>query len=263
MGYEHQELHELMAGYALGALEAEERSEVERHLDDGCPACESELRAWTRQLEELAAAAPPVEPSELTRARVLRAVERTAAAERAGRAPLAASLAAAAGLVLLLGWSLWSQAGLRRELARLAAADAAVRSELVLVRSELDQARGELRRAALATRIAASPGMRAVTLLASADLDAASAHTLIDPDRRQAVFYAANVPPAEAGSTYQLWFIADGQPVSGGTFEPDPEGSVALIVDQVADLATIQAWAVTIEPAGGVPQPTGPMVLKS
>jgi hypothetical protein len=36
-----------------------------------------------------------------------------------------------------------------------------------------------------------------------------------------------------------------------------------VLVDRVEGAEGIKAWAVTSEPAGGVPQPTGEMVLKS
>jgi anti-sigma-K factor RskA len=42
----------------------------------------------------------------------------------------------------------------------------------------------------------------------------------------------------------------------------DERGSGSLRVEHVAPAGQIQAWAVTVEPEGGVPQPTGAMVLK-
>ncbi|HEX9942459.1 MAG TPA: anti-sigma factor [Thermoanaerobaculia bacterium] len=52
------------------------------------------------------------------------------------------------------------------------------------------------------------------------------------------------------------------EPVSAGTLSVDPRGTGSLRVERVVDAKDIQAWAVIVEPRGGVPQPTGPMVLK-
>ena len=91
----------------------------------------------------------------------------------------------------------------------------------------------------------------------------ASAQTLVDPVQGRAVFYATNLAPPGEGLTYQLWFIAGGVPVSAGTFGPDASGDAFLIIDEVTSIPDIQTWAVTVEPAGGVPVPTGTMILAS
>lgn len=61
-----------------------------------------------------------------------------------------------------------------------------------------------------------------------------------------------NLPTAPAGQQYQLWAIVDGKPVSAGMFDgnhPDEIQSMAVI-----DKA--QAFAITLEKAGGVDSPT-------
>jgi anti-sigma-K factor RskA len=84
----------------------------------------------------------------------------------------------------------------------------------------------------------------------------------VNPRSREALFYAFGLSPLPQDKTYQLWYIAAGKPVSAGTFAVDPRGTASLRVDRVGDPRSIQAWAVTVEPRGGVPQPTGAMVLK-
>ena len=90
----------------------------------------------------------------------------------------------------------------------------------------------------------------------------AAGHTYVNPQRHDALFYAHDLPALPSGKTYELWYIAGGKPVAAGTFSVDPRGGGSVKVEHVPDVASIQAWAVTIEPAGGVPQPTGAMVLK-
>ncbi|HEY2013872.1 MAG TPA: cupin domain-containing protein [Bryobacteraceae bacterium] len=48
------DLHELAAAYALGALDAGERELFENHLRDGCPLCDGELRALSEITSGLA-----------------------------------------------------------------------------------------------------------------------------------------------------------------------------------------------------------------
>jgi anti-sigma-K factor RskA len=114
-----------------------------------------------------------------------------------------------------------------------------------------------------AGRIVSAPSVSSVLLAGLEATPQAQGSTFVDPSARAAVFYASDLPALSGEQTYQLWFIADGVPVSGGTFDVDAEGRAMVIVDQTAPIEAIQLWAVTIEPAGGVPQPTGEMVLKS
>jgi anti-sigma-K factor RskA len=46
-------------------------------------------------------------------------------------------------------------------------------------------------------------------------------------------------------------------------FKPDPEGRVVHVESESLTLASDAKVAVSVEPSGGVPQPTGPIVLIS
>jgi hypothetical protein len=126
---------------------------------------------------------------------------------------------------------------------------------------DLRSARVESERLATAMAIISAPGMRPVALAALKAPPGAQGYTFVDPAAKRAVFVAANLPPLAPDKIYELWFIADGKPVPAGTFGVDASGrSGTVTVSGVAD--RVQAWAVTVEPRGGVPQPTGTMVLK-
>ncbi|MFY9826233.1 MAG: anti-sigma factor, partial [Thermoanaerobaculia bacterium] len=111
-------------------------------------------------------------------------------------------------------------------------------------------------------QVVAAPGVQSVTLAGMGPAPRAAGHTYVNPLRRDALFYAFDLPALPSDKTYELWYIAGGKPVAAGTFSMDPQGIASVKVESVPDVATIRAWAVTIEPAGGVPQPTGAMVLK-
>ena len=75
------------------------------------------------------------------------------------------------------------------------------------------------------------------------------------------LIFPFNLPPDPEGKDYQLWAIAGGKPVSAGVFSVSAEGSALVPLLQFPTQGSVAAFAVTLEPAGGVPQPSGDMVL--
>lgn len=67
------------------------------------------------------------------------------------------------------------------------------------------------------------------------------------------------LPTAPPGHVYQLWFLVDGELVSGGTFEPDANGRAALTSETMPNPVT--GIAVTLEPDDGDGVPSETMVL--
>lgn len=251
-------IEELLPAYALGALEGEDLRELEEHLKGGCAECRGQIDLWQRDLEGLAVSVPPLEPSATTRARVLRLVGVAPAASRVPRW----LLFAAAALLLLGVWGIAGQLRMGSEVRRLTEERERLESRVAVLGREVDQARAEARRAAQALQVLAAPGVQSVVLAGLGPTPGAAGHTYVNPQTHDALFYAFNLPPLERDRTYQLWCIAGDKPVSAGTFAVDSRGTGSLRVDRVPDANDIQAWAVTIEPPGGVPQPTGEMVLK-
>ena len=73
---------------------------------------------------------------------------------------------------------------------------------------------------------------------------------------RGVVFIAASLPRLEAGKTFQMWVIpAGGKPVSAGTFQSETDSSAVYVWPGPVEKGAA-AVAVTVEPAGGSPQPT-------
>jgi len=87
---------------------------------------------------------------------------------------------------------------------------------------------------------------------------------LWDPARKVAVLQVY-LPPEVDDKDYQLWVIRDGKPVDAGVFQVKASGQNGMLykIDRLVetDKAHINAFAVTLEPKGGVPQPTGKMYL--
>jgi hypothetical protein len=74
-------------------------------------------------------------------------------------------------------------------------------------------------------------------------------------------FIAHNMPALGAGRTYQLWLVTAGQKISAGTFSVTAGGDALVQATYALDPNALKAVAVTEEPAGGMPQPTGAMVV--
>lgn len=69
------------------------------------------------------------------------------------------------------------------------------------------------------------------------------------------------MPPPKPGMTYQVWLVTDSAKISAGTFQPDSSGHAFMQAKYALDRNALRAVAVTEEPAGGMPSPTGPVVV--
>jgi anti-sigma-K factor RskA len=70
-----------------------------------------------------------------------------------------------------------------------------------------------------------------------------------------------NLRPPKPGMTYQVWLVTDSAKISAGTFKPDAQGNTFMHARYALDRNALRAVAITEEPEGGVPSPTGPMVV--
>ena len=75
------------------------------------------------------------------------------------------------------------------------------------------------------------------------------------------VFTVPNLPPLPPGRVYQVWVVTAQAPVSAGLLTPDASGGGSVYFETPVDILPPVAVAVTLEPAGGVPAPTGERYL--
>jgi anti-sigma-K factor RskA len=282
MTTEHTALLELAELYALGGLSAEERARLAEHVADGCAECEAVLRDNTRLADELLLAVAPVEPSPGVRARRLDRVRsessrlaapsHSVSAPRRARSSLRTPFAAAAGILLTVGLSALSgvlASRLARESAARADLEDALDYEEAISWSLLREVEAErTERMALEQRVAGmsrvlaaieSPLARTLALAGQGEFRQAMAKAYIEPESGRLIVYAHNLPPVPDGRTYQLWVIVDKQPQSVGILKADASGDAKY--DALLPRGGSVTVAVTLEPEGGVEQPTGPLVL--
>lgn len=83
-----------------------------------------------------------------------------------------------------------------------------------------------------------------------------------DKDNGQALLQVANMPIVPTAKEYQLWFVINNQPISAGVFAVnDPAKDNFFKIQDLNQSATQGAFAITLEPQGGSPQPTGDMYM--
>jgi HAMP domain-containing protein len=146
------------------------------------------------------------------------------------------------------------------------------KEQLTLRDAELEEARAQLSRQS-GTHVPGTPQDELAALLrmpnaktvslTGSDLAKRAAGVLLYDSRTQKVWlYSVNLPECPSGTTYQLWAIRD-KPISIGTFQMDTGETAHLLVKKVLNFTDAKTFAVSLEPAGGRPQPTGPMYLLS
>ena len=274
----HEEQKELLAAHALGALDAIEVLRVEEHLST-CAECRAEMDEWRETAAALAYTVKSAEPGAGVRGRILENV-------RAGdKPPVSKERARGGGEAPASNVIRMSEASrfVRRSLAVSGAIAAsllivALAASLFVTWQRLNETRAALARyeqtvSSLAKEVAqeraarelvTSPESRSAQLTGTNMAPNASAQLAFDRSTGRAKLFAYNLPAAPAGKAYQLWFISNGKVMPGRVFTPDSTGS-AVMDEQVpvASLGTSPVFAVTLEPAGGVPVPTGEKYLLS
>ena len=106
------------------------------------------------------------------------------------------------------------------------------------------------------------PNVRVVSLTGSDMAKRAVGFLLYDSRTQKVWLYSVNLPECPAAMTYQLWAIHD-KPMSIGTFHMDRGETAHLLVKKMPSFMDAKTFAVSLEPSGGRPQPTGPMYLLS
>ena len=208
---------------------------VRQHLE-ACASCRAELQAYEAVGAELALAVPQVEPPPTLEKRLLARIAPRPAPSPTWPERLRAQLDA-----------LWQQRRLRPVWATVAVI-------LLLLISVL-----------LWPGIPArEPGAFPTFALAGTDnAPEASGLVISSEDGLHGTLVVQRLATLnEESETYQLWLIEDGVWEDGGTLNVDEDGYGARYASASNLLTAYDAFAVTVEPAGGSASPTGPVVLR-
>ena len=259
----HEDMQEQLTDYALGELPASAREQVDAHLT-GCDECAAEARALVIAFQSIGAAEAPVAPPAHLKARVLASLD-------GGRRPVASAvvpaitparrvrglspawLALAAMALLIVGGALaisrQRASQLEQDLRRAEADVARLSSDASTVATQAD----------LAVAILTATDMRRIDLSGVESSRSATARAYWS-GVKGLLIVADRLPTPPPGRTYQVWLIGSGSPgpVSAGLIDGRHEGRGMLIVAPPGGVAgNALTVAVTDEPEGGRPAPTG------
>jgi len=255
----HEPFETLAPVYAVGALDGDDLVRFEAHLREGCPECAEAIHAAAEALAALGREAPPAIPPAHVREALLRRVDVSSRPRRSrfGWVRWAvATTAAAAAAAVITGGAVASR--YEKWIGVMARETAHLRDQM---RREQALLRDEVARARAVAVLLRDPATRVVELNGLPAAPAASGR-VVWHEKAGGQLYVAGLPPAPAGKAYELWTIAGATPRPAGVFDVDANGTASLSVSPASD-GPVKVFAVTLEPAGGVPAPTGAMVLAS
>ncbi len=247
-----ERFEELAAASSLGILEGAEQAELARHLAEGCPTCETLLRDLRGAAAAMAAGVRPVTPSPRVRASLLASLgpARVVAARPSSTMAWRAFAAAAALLLVAVGLD---DARQRRQ-------GEEMRSQSAALAGRLQTAETALAERVLRARVLESDDVQMMLLGGKGPQPDARARVFWSPRARRGILVASNLAALPTDRQYELWVFLDGKPVNAGVFDVDASGR-ALFESTDFPAPGAQNFAVTIEPRGGLPAPSGPVVL--
>jgi anti-sigma-K factor RskA len=254
----HQQASELLAVFALDAVDSDEQELIEAHLAE-CPRCRAELDAHRdvaaalgNSVEQLPeglwssiASRLPARPAEEPPPMPTLVREGSAHEERTAatfRTPSPAPRRASRGRLF--------------SVASLAVAAAAVAAVLGVNLVHANDQISSLHHAAPASAVAALkvPGHKVVDAESARHVELAQFVVL--PSSGQGYLLKSKLPTLSSTQTYQLWGVIDGQAISLGLLGQDPHGAAFTWGGSTQP----SKLGITVEPAGGSVVPTGTML---
>lgn len=245
--------------YTLGALEGDEKQAIETHIAS-CSDCARRLAEARGRIALLALDAPAVAPSPSVKARLItqiRATSPIATPSRTSREPEHSGgffgwwwttvLVPAGAVLAIASIFLWTE---NRRLDR----------QLAALRTDVQQQQQQLQEAREIADLISARDTMVIPLAPQPGMPKGTAHVMFN-QKMGMLMYEGELEPAPADKSYQLWLVpAQGNPISAGVFSPGSEKASHFMMKLPEGVAA-KAFAVTLEPAGGRPQPTGPKVL--
>ncbi|MER5963374.1 anti-sigma factor [Streptomyces sp. NPDC002057] len=233
--------HMLTGAYVLDALDPEERGAVRLHLA-GCASCALEVEEFSETVARLGLAVA-MTPTATLRAGVMERI----ATVRQEPPPTTSPVRTPRGRRGLRRWSHWALAACLAGAVGLGGVAAWQYERAGDARQETDRARAANDAVAV---VLAAPDAR----VATSRLDGGAVGTVVvSASLDRAVFAASGMAPPPAGKVYQLWYDDHGTMRPAGLMDPGATAEATLLQGPVDGAS---GMGVTVEPAGGSPQPT-------
>ena len=274
MAIDREKFEELCSAYFLGVLDKDDLRDFQNALESA----DAEMKKTFFDFEQVALHLPlsvePVEPSPTVKERILLDISKRAEEPRGNLLTMLASIlgfdkprvAIAVSLILafVVFGLIYYTLILKETVAVREHQLAALQSESSRQQRRLLAVEDELTRKTELLKVLQSPRIEVVLMNGLEVNPAGYGKIILDPEKRTAILQISNLPAVPQDKDYQLWVIKDKKPISAGVFTPKaPEREAFFKIDQLVEVnkRTISAFAITLEPKGGVPQPTGKMYM--
>ncbi len=263
----------IIDSYVLGAVSEQERQEVQC-MSKIYPEIAEELQRAEVAMESYAAsvAVTPPEaikqkilarikeevqdvPEDLTKIPVASVVTEPTAETKVIPLPAYFKWSAAASVLIIVGLSfLYMNAS--RSTSELTQSLAEVQSDAKKEKNQLENQLAFLETSLRSIQdreaFITAPNTRKLALAGTELQPNANATVYWDETTGNVILASTGMPSPQSGKQYQLWAIADGQPVDLGVLSKDSTYSPTIQVN----VSNIQAFAITLEKEGGSPTPT-------
>jgi anti-sigma-K factor RskA len=248
------QFRELIEGYALGALDPQERASLEAHLAAGCADCAKALDEARWLVSQLAYLAPDAQPSDMLRGRLLQTLRAEARAAKSTQPSSAIPFwmwGAVAALLIFTLYTSWETIQVKKTID----ATNEQANQEIAKRHELEEKFAIARREAI---ILTDP--RSVKIPLGTESKELPKMEAVWHAKLGIVVSGLNVPAPFGTRTLQLWLIPKtpgGKPIPSLALRPDADGKFVLLVANPPDaMEATKALAITEEPAGGSQAPT-------
>jgi len=276
---------DLLASYALDALEEDERNAVDAHLS-GCAQCQVELVHLQTAVDALPLAAPAVVPPARARARLLQriasdqgdvvdGVDGTVQVNQASQArprpqvpqrprqePIRMAPPPSMG-----NWSTWGGWAVATASVAVAAftgwQSLTAQQQAATLRTEVASLHATVREHVTALDQIDPAQARLAAVRGAGSTATIQGRLVYQPDGQTVLAVLENLPALEPDHVYQLWLMprAPGAaPVSAGTLLPGPSGAGSLVIRTPARLGGFTGIGLTAEPSPGRSAPSGPVL---
>ncbi len=262
----HADVRELIASYALGALETDEMTLVQEHLVD-CGFCANLAREASEvahylpyaaryrpapegSLERMMGAIRDIGPSPLPSPSGRGSSVQPSPIRRGSflewlRRPVFAPVAAATVLVLgLAGWNM------------------SLMGELSAERRQMSALQNRLAQQTHLLMMVTSGSAVTRPLEGTALAPSAQIRLIMDDSSNSAMLMARRLPPLPAGRMYQVWLGRQGARMPAATLPVDEQGDGECTLQLDASVHSYDSAWITVEPMRGGPLPNSPGVAK-
>ena len=259
MSHEKGKYDDELTLFALGLLKGYEQRMLEEHLGTGCEVCEQVLRENEIVLSSLAYSlddsplSPRIETKIFDRIDAQESNPQVAEPRESKTfsfwnniQPIWLNLGSAIAVGLLIF---------------LFANNMSLRNELSTQRQDIENLQASLGKDSGVMEFVMNPKVDTIKLASAMPNLDSSGKLLWETGSKDAILTVSEIPPLEKGMTYQFWVVENGEPHSMGTFVVDQDGNTMIEINCMPEHGGEMKFYVTLEPEGGMPEPTGARYL--